>query len=67
MSFTITDEIIDAIIQNERRHVCRRPPRAAAVPRSPRSVARLKPDWSQLPPDAGDTGACTAEPRPLRR
>jgi hypothetical protein len=60
MSVTITDEIIDAIIQNEHRHVCRRPRRPAGVPRAPRSIACLKPDWSQLPPDFGDTGACEA-------
>jgi hypothetical protein len=50
---SITDEIIDAIIQNEHRHVCRpgQPPRLV---RAPRNLASLKPDWSQLPPDALD-------------
>jgi hypothetical protein len=56
MFVTLTDEIIDAIIQNEKRHVCRRPQRAAGVPRAP--IAWPKPDWSQLPPDSGDTGDC---------
>ena len=50
---SITDEIIDAIIQNEHRHVCR-PGRRPGPDRAPRSRAELKPDWGQLPPDAQD-------------
>jgi hypothetical protein len=54
MSVSITDEIIDAIIQNERRHVGRpgQTPASARAPQGPRSMACLKPDWGQLPPDS---------------
>ncbi|MDR3670883.1 MAG: hypothetical protein P4L36_08565 [Holophaga sp.] len=52
---SITDEIIDAIIQNENRHVCR-PGRQRGPARAPQSTADLKPDWGQLPPDAQDAG-----------
>jgi hypothetical protein len=52
---SITDEIIDAIIQNENRHVCRQP-RPVRAPQATRNRADLKPDWGQLPPDATDAG-----------
>jgi len=52
MPFQLTDEIVDAILQNEGRHV-----RRAGKPRLPagallttRNLACLKPEWSQLPP-----------------
>ena len=52
---SITDEIIDAIIQNENRHVCR--PRQRRGPdRVPRSTAGLRPDATSLPPDNQDAG-----------
>jgi hypothetical protein len=52
MSCSITDEIIDAIIQNEQRHVCRPRGRHASVrlPQAAGNLASLKPEWSQLPP-----------------
>ena len=52
MSCSITDEIIDAIIQNEQRHVCSpRERRAwARLPRAAGNLACLKPEWAQLPP-----------------
>jgi hypothetical protein len=62
MSVSITDEIIDAIIQNEGRH-----PFRPAKPRSetlgPRRMADLKPAWSQLPPGAMPDGT-VAGPSP---
>ncbi len=57
----ITDEIIDAIIQNERRHLCR-PPAGLPYPRHPQALgdrSLLKPDWGQLPPDAAEDPAAT--------
>lgn len=52
MSCTITDEIIDAIIQNEKRHVCHpRELHAAARPSQVAgNLACLKPEWGQFPP-----------------
>ena len=50
---SITDEIIDAIIQNEQRHVCR--PARTRRPPAPRSMASLRPDWGQPPPEDPDT------------
>jgi hypothetical protein len=47
MPFSLTDEIIDAIIQNERRHVCQSGKRRAAPPVL--RAANAKPDWGQLP------------------
>jgi hypothetical protein len=65
MAIRITDEIIDAIIQNEHRHVCRlaagRPfPR---TPWAPCNRADLRPDWIQLPPGVADDPAAV-EPWP---
>jgi hypothetical protein len=59
MFVSITDEIIDAIIQNENRHVCRpgRLNRSARAPQAPSNMASLKPDWSQLPPSAAGEGS----------
>jgi hypothetical protein len=64
MSVSITDEIIDAIIQNEGRHVCRpgQLPRSARAPQGPRSMASLKPDWGQLPPGSPREEARPAVP-----
>jgi hypothetical protein len=53
MPFSFTDEIIDAIIQNEHRHVCG-PRKLHPSPRTLQTTgnrARLKPDWAQLPPE----------------
>lgn len=68
MPFSITDEIIDAIIQNEHRHVCR--PRLRHP--SPRALqatgnrARLKPDWTQLPPGDNLKALLPDEPQATR-
>ncbi len=62
MPHSITDEIIDAIIQNEQRHVCR-PRERQAWPRTLQAAgnpASARPEWSQLPPG-------WAEDDPLRR
>ena len=58
MSVSITDEIIDAIIQNETRHGLRpgRQQRFAPAPRTSGNRAELKPDWGQLPPGALEAG-----------
>ena len=53
MQDSFTDEIIDAIIQNDRRHVGRpRKPLPAWLPKDAWNLAALKPDWGQLPPGA---------------
>jgi hypothetical protein len=62
MSVSITDEIIDAIIQNEGRHRCQAAKARPEVPGS-RRMADLKPAWSQLPPGAMPDGA-VAGPSP---
>jgi len=62
MPFSITDEIIDAIIKNEHRHVCR-PCRPYPSPRALQTTgnrARLKPDWAQLPPGEHPESAALA-------
>jgi|GEM_PF-1881164 hypothetical protein len=60
MPCSITDEIIDAIIQNEQRHVCR--PRewhpAARTRDSAAGAVRVKPEWSQLHPGWEEADAC---------
>jgi len=52
MSCSITDEIIDAIIQNEQRHAGRARGRQAPArtPQATGNLACLKPEWGQLPP-----------------
>ena len=52
MPCSITDEIIDAIIQNEHRHVGRSRERfpSARTLQAAGNVACVKPEWSQLPP-----------------
>ena len=65
MSASITDEIIDAIIQNEHRHVCR--PGNPQPARSSSNVAYLKPDWGQCPPEAwGDPAGADLRRRDAR-
>jgi hypothetical protein len=53
MNVPITEEIIDAIIQNDRRHGQRPSQNLPAwVPKGIRNLAVLKPVWGQLPPGA---------------
>ncbi len=47
MPFSFNDEIIDAIIQNEHRHVCH-PGRHTAPTPAASGRARLTPEWRQL-------------------
>jgi len=65
MPSLITDEIIDAIIQNERRHVCRAvtPHPSARALQETRNLALLRPDWTQLPPGWAED----AQPAPARK
>ena len=57
MPFEVTNQIIDAILHNEGRHLGReaRPrPEArtgARIAPAPKSMANLKPDWCQVPPE----------------
>jgi hypothetical protein len=51
MFVSITEEIIDAIIQNEGRRVGQ-PRKPFPVARAPRNLADLKPEWGQVPPEA---------------
>ena len=52
--FTINDQIIDAMLQNEKRGS--QQARIASAPKRPfpaaSNLANLKPDWCQLPPDS---------------
>lgn len=53
MLLQLTDQIIDAMLQNERRPIRRgRPDPLDRLPRAPRSLAALKPGWGELAPDA---------------
>jgi hypothetical protein len=56
MFVSITDEIIDAIIQNERCHAgrSRKPQPSTPALRASRNLADLKPDWSQFLPGTVD-------------
>jgi hypothetical protein len=56
MNVSITDEIIDAMIQNEQR-LSGRPRKPIPIPvtwapQGSRNLSVLKPDWTQLPPQA---------------
>jgi len=66
MPSSITDEIIDAIIQNEQRHGCRPRERHASArpPQAAGNLACLKPEWSQLPPGWAESAE---RPDPLKR
>ena len=66
MSCSITDEIIDAIIQNEQRHVCRPRERHAPVrlPQAAGNLACQKPEWSQLPPGWAESAGWPDPERP---
>ena len=47
MLFEVTDELVNAIFQNEGRKAAREPKHLASG-----NKATLKPDWCQLPPGA---------------
>ena len=57
MPFEVTNQIIDAILHNEGRHLGREPKlrrdvrTGARIAPTPGSMANLKPDWCQLPPE----------------
>jgi len=61
MPLEITDEIIDAIIQNEGRHLDRprKPHASARAPQAPKNMAALKPAWAELPPGTAEDPAAT--------
>ena len=68
MPSQITDEIIDAIIQNEGRHLGRsgksHPPVRTLL--ATRNLACLKPDWTQLPPGWAEEGRPDPDPTAKR-